>query len=82
MHIINHTGTVFGVNGGETATFDVEFVGDSRPHRFDLQFVRAGTNVVIGSIPVVLGTRSTVTITDTMNSKTVRFIILRTSVTM
>ena len=27
---------------GETATFDVTFTGDGRPHRFDLQFVRAG----------------------------------------
>ena len=29
---------------------------DGAPHRFDLQFVRAGTNVVLGSIPVVFGT--------------------------
>ena len=41
---------------GQTATFDIEFVGDGVPHRFDLQFVRAGTNVVLGSIPVVIGT--------------------------
>jgi len=41
---------------GATATFDIEFVGDGIPHRFDLQFVRAGTNVVLGSIPVVIGT--------------------------
>lgn len=56
VHITNYTGTLTGVSSGETATFDVEFTGDGRPHRFDLQFVRAGTNVVIGSIPVVLGT--------------------------
>jgi VCBS repeat-containing protein len=31
-------------------------VGEGIPHRFDLQFVREGTNVVLGSIPVVLGT--------------------------
>ena len=45
-----------GIASGKTATFDIEFVGDSRPYRFDLQFVRAGTSVVLGSIPVVLGT--------------------------
>lgn len=56
VRIINHTGTITGVGAGQTATFDVEFVGDGVPHRFDLQFVRAGTNVVLGSIPVVLGT--------------------------
>jgi hypothetical protein len=56
VHIINHTGTALGVIGGQTAAFDVEFIGDGIPHRFDLQFVREGTNVVLGSIPVVLGT--------------------------
>ncbi|MCA9135963.1 MAG: tandem-95 repeat protein [Planctomycetales bacterium] len=56
VHIINHTGTLAGLAAGATASFDIEFVGDGRPHRFDLQFVREGTNVVIGSIPVVLGT--------------------------
>lgn len=56
VHITNFTGTLTGVTSGQTASFDVEFTGDGRPHRFDLQFVRAGTNVVIGSIPVVLGT--------------------------
>jgi VCBS repeat-containing protein len=56
VHIINHSGTALGVGAGQTAGFDVEFVGDGRPHRFDLQFVRAGTNVVLGSIPVVIGT--------------------------
>ncbi len=56
VHIINHTGTLTGMTTGQTATFDIEFVGDGRPHRFDLQFVRAGTNVVVGSIPVELGT--------------------------
>ena len=56
VKIINHTGTITSVGAGQTATFDVEFVGDGVPHRFDLQFVRAGTGVVMGSIPVVLGT--------------------------
>ena len=56
VRIVNHTGTLAGVSAGQTANFDIEFVGDGRPHRFDLQFVRAGTNVVVGSVPVVLGT--------------------------
>ena len=56
VHIINHSGVVHNVGGGQTAAFDIELVGDGVPHRFDLQFVRAGTNVVLGSIPVVLGT--------------------------
>ena len=56
VHLINHTGTLHNIGAGSSATFDVEFVGDGIPHRFDLQFVRAGTNVVLGSIPVVLGT--------------------------
>jgi hypothetical protein len=56
VHIINHTGTLAGIGAGQTATFDVEFIGDGAPRRFDLQFVRAGTDVVVGSIPVVLGT--------------------------
>ncbi len=56
VHIINHTGTLSRITSGQTAAFDIEFVGDGVPHRFDLQFVREGTNVVLGSIPVVLGT--------------------------
>ncbi|MFN6108242.1 MAG: SdrD B-like domain-containing protein, partial [Planctomycetaceae bacterium] len=56
VQIINHTGTVTSVGAGQTATFDVEFVGDGIPQRFDLQFVRAGSGVVMGSIPIVLGT--------------------------
>lgn len=56
VRIVNHTGVRAGVGSGQTATFDIEFVGDGIPHRFDLQFVRSGTNVVLGSIPVILGT--------------------------
>ncbi len=56
VRVVNHTGVRAGVGSGQTATFDIEFVGDGIPHRFDLQFVRSGTNVVLGSIPVVLGT--------------------------
>jgi hypothetical protein len=49
-------GVINGLKAGNTATFDVTFTGDGRPHRFDLQFVREGTDVILGSIPVVLGT--------------------------
>ncbi len=56
VRIINHSGTQLGVKAGQTASFDIEFIGDGAPHRFDLQFVREGTNVVLGSIPVVIGT--------------------------
>lgn len=56
VRVVNHTGVIPGVGAGITSTFDVEFIGDGRPHRFDLQFVRAGTQVVIGSVPVVIGT--------------------------
>lgn len=56
VRIINHSGTAVGVKAGQTANFDVEFIGDGAPHRFDLLFVREGTDVVLGSIPVVIGT--------------------------
>jgi autotransporter-associated beta strand protein len=56
VRIVNHTGVARGVGAGQTATFDVEFKGDGIPRRFDLQFIREGTGVVLGSIPVVLGT--------------------------
>ncbi|MCA9041577.1 MAG: hypothetical protein KDA65_14585 [Planctomycetaceae bacterium] len=56
VHIDFTPGVINGLGSGDTATFDVTFTGDGRPHRFDLQFVREGTNVVLGSIPVVLGT--------------------------
>jgi hypothetical protein len=56
VQIVNHTGTIANVGAGDTATFDIEFLGNGIPRRFDLQFVREGTNVVLGSIPVVLGT--------------------------
>ncbi|MCO6454069.1 MAG: tandem-95 repeat protein [Pirellulaceae bacterium] len=54
--ISSRPGVINGLGAGDTATFDVTFVGDGRPHRFDLEFVREGTNVVLGSIPVVIGT--------------------------
>jgi hypothetical protein len=56
VHILATPGVLNSVGAGQTATFDVTFTGDGIPRRFDLQFVREGTNVVLGSIPVVLGT--------------------------
>ncbi len=56
VHITFTPGAIDGLTAGQTATFNVTFTGDGMPHRFDLQFVRDGTNVVLGSIPVVLGT--------------------------
>ena len=56
VHIDSTPGVINNLGAGDTATFDVTFTGDGRPHRFDLQFVRAGTDVVLGSIPVVIGT--------------------------
>ncbi len=56
VRLINHTGILRNIGSGMRADFDIEFIGDGAPRRFDLQFVRAGTNVVLGSIPIVLGT--------------------------
>ncbi|WP_197455072.1 SdrD B-like domain-containing protein [Stieleria varia] len=56
VHLSFDPGVINGLGAGDTATFDVTFTGDGRPHRFDLQFIREGTDVVLGSIPVVLGT--------------------------
>lgn len=56
VKFINHTLTLKNLTAGETANFDIEFIGDGIPRRFDLQFVREGTDVVLGSIPVVIGT--------------------------
>lgn len=56
VHISFSPRVLNGLGAGDTATFDVTFTGDGVPHRFDLQFVREGTDVVLGSIPVVLGT--------------------------
>lgn len=56
VHLTFNPGVVNNVGAGQTANFSVTFTGDGRPYRFDLQFVREGTDVVLGSIPVVLGT--------------------------
>ncbi len=56
VKITSSPGSLRGLTAGQAAEFDVTFTGDGRPHRFDLQFVREGTDVVLGSIPVVMGT--------------------------
>lgn len=56
VHVTSTPGVVNNVGAGETANFNVTFTGDGIPHRFDLQFIKEGTDVVVGSIPVVLGT--------------------------
>jgi len=56
VQLVNTTGVLTGIAAGQTAAFDIQFTGDGRPARFDLQFIRSGTSVVLGSIPVVLST--------------------------
>jgi hypothetical protein len=56
VHIDFTPAVLNNLGAGQTATFNVTFTGDGRPHRFDLLFVRLGTDVVLGSIPVVIGT--------------------------
>ena len=56
VEFVSAPGVIHNVGAGQTATFGVTFTGDGRPHRFDLQFVREGTGVVLGSVPVVIGT--------------------------
>ncbi|MEZ6073141.1 MAG: putative Ig domain-containing protein [Pirellulales bacterium] len=38
-----------------TVTFDVTFVGDGDPHSYDMQFLREGTSIVVGNLPVQIG---------------------------
>ncbi len=52
--LVNLTGELRGLGGGETATFDIEITGDGTARSFDLLFVRPGTNIVLGSIPVTV----------------------------
>ena len=37
VQLINTTGVLTGIAAGQTASFDIQFVGDGRPARFDLQ---------------------------------------------
>jgi RHS repeat-associated protein len=50
----NLSGIQSDIGAYETATFEVEF-GTQTPARFDLAFVNANTNEVLGSIPVNIG---------------------------
>ena len=45
-------GNVDDIGPGETVQFDVSFQGDGAAHSYDLRFVRKGTNVELGRIPV------------------------------
>jgi RHS repeat-associated protein len=48
----NLTGALDGLSPGDTAEFDIELTGDGTARTFDLQFVRNGTGILLGSIPV------------------------------
>ena len=50
----NLTGPLFGVNPGETASFDAKITGDGLARSFELFFVRPDTGFVLGSIPVAI----------------------------
>lgn len=52
----NLTGVNKNVRPGDTSYFDLSFLGDGFEHSFDIQFIKAGTGVVLGSIPVTIGT--------------------------
>src|SRR5262249_59187622 len=52
----NLTGVVEGATGGSTVPFTAEFTGDGTGQGFDLLFVRPGTGIVLGSIPVTINT--------------------------
>ncbi len=54
VNITNQTGVVSSVGAGQTVDFQVSFEGNTLPDAFDLQFVRDGTGVVLGAIPVVV----------------------------
>ncbi|MBD2459072.1 putative Ig domain-containing protein [Nostoc sp. FACHB-87] len=50
--IENLTGPIFGLNPGETASFDAKITGDGLARSFEIFFVRPETGFVVGSIPV------------------------------
>jgi len=52
IQINNLTGVVSNVNPGNTATFDVQFTGEGLQQDFNLLFVKAKTELVLGSVPV------------------------------
>ena len=49
----NLTGMQLGAEN-DTLTFQVELTGDGGPHSFDLEFVRAGSQIIIGNLPVTI----------------------------
>ncbi|WP_182864853.1 putative Ig domain-containing protein [Rhodopirellula sp. JC639] len=51
---VNLTGIQTDIATGQTVSFDIQFESGT-PSRFDLAFVNANTNEVLGSIPVNLG---------------------------
>ena len=51
----NLTGVINNVAPGQKIDFDISFLGDGREHSFDIQFIKAGTGVVLGTIPVTIG---------------------------
>jgi RHS repeat-associated protein len=54
ISVANLTGVVRGVGPNRTVSFDTRITGDGHAHSFDLLFVRAGTGVVLGSVPVTI----------------------------
>jgi RHS repeat-associated protein len=54
VSVENLTGVVQGVGPNRTVSFDTRITGDGQAHSFDLLFVRAGTGVVLGSVPVTI----------------------------
>jgi hypothetical protein len=60
-HVIfnNLTGVDHGVAPGGTANFSVQFTGDGSAHQFSLEFVRANSGTILGSIPVTISVIAT-----------------------
>lgn len=53
VDFVNQSGIQTDIGPGELATFDVEFDAVAEP--FDLAFINANTNEILGSIPVTVG---------------------------
>ncbi|MEM1366955.1 MAG: Calx-beta domain-containing protein [Cyanobacteria bacterium P01_H01_bin.15] len=54
VNLTNLTGVIESVAPGESATFDLEIVGDDVARSFDLLFVEANTGELLGSTPVTV----------------------------
>ncbi|APZ93419.1 putative Ig domain-containing protein [Fuerstiella marisgermanici] len=57
INFVNRSGIIADIGPGETASFDVEFDKEFTGH-FDLAFVNANSNQLLGSIPVVVGRKN------------------------